>query len=678
MTGPSLELSRLLAGEIARRVQLLANPNVTEVEVRAALHALKGSAAMAGQTELALVIAQYSHKLRERGPAAFADTRLLLEHALTRLTHDLPPFSSVWPEPPQFLGAASIDPKYRVEYFSAIRDRLGELDIVLASTGDALEGLERAQRGVHAMKGAAAALGDDVTAWYCHGLEEALRAVPREPAFAVDALVDLARHRALIALLLEDQTRGLDTLRALAQRRALEPAARPLARPARARSRPPSRPPSSEIELNPQAFLNVPATALDGFSERLERVDLVYDDLLRTSDAARQLASRLRDIGTSLSEARRQISGAPTGGSKPAALARVEVASQKLRTNAANAERAAGVFRRSAEFLRAHTSEMRSELGALRQTSLHALFERVARAAQRDADSEGKRVEVEVYGRDVPIDRRIAERLLDTVLQLTRNSVVHGIESPELRARAGKPELGRVTLFAEQIGEWLRITVADDGRGADVERIRELAVAAGTVTREAADRAEEDDLLALLFLPGLTTHSRADLLAGRGLGLDLVQNTVRRLGGTIRLRSRAGGGLTATFEVPSDQTVVEVLWLEEMGQRFALPVSFTGRVAAVDPSHPTPIRLARCLGQDYAQPAAVSLELTVYGIAPIRIGLDAVGQIEQVGLRALPELIAERGPYGGAVLRSDGSLLLALDAPLIAARAWTLRPPDAA
>ncbi|MEO7032220.1 MAG: ATP-binding protein [Polyangiaceae bacterium] len=672
MTESSLELSRLLAGEIARRVDLLANPSTTEVEVRAMLHALKGSAGMAGQTELALVIGQYSHRLRERGTAAFADTRLLLEHALTRLTHDLPPFSSVWPEPPQFLGPSLIDPKYRVEYFTTIRDRLGELDIVLASTGDALEGLERAQRGVHAMKGAAAALGDDVTAWYCHGLEAALRSVPREPAFAMDALVDLARHRALVALLLEDQVRGLDTLRALAQRHAQGPGhPKP-----RAHSRPPSRPPSAEPELDSQAFLHVPATALDGFSERLERVDLVYDELLRTSEAARQLASRLRDIGTSLSEARRQISSAPCE-PKPVALARIEVASHKLRTNAANAERAAGVFRRSAEFLRAHTSEMRSELGALRQTSLHGLFERVARAAQRDADSEGKRVEVEICGRDVPIDRRIAERLLDTVLQLTRNSVVHGIEAPGLRTRSGKPELGRVTLFAEQIGEWLRITVADDGRGADVERIRELAVAAGTVTREAANRAQEDELLALLFLPGLTTHSRADLLAGRGLGLDLVQNTVRRLGGTIRLRSRAGGGLTATFEVPSDQTVVEVLWLEEMGQRFALPVSFTGRVDPADPGVNSPIRLARCLGQECAEPATVSLELTVYGIAPIRIGLDAVGQIEQVGLRALPEILAERGPYGGAVLRSDGSLLLALDAPLIAARAWTLRPTDA-
>src|SRR5262249_41201626 len=159
--------------------------------------------------------------------------------------------------------------------------------------------------------------------------------------------------------------------------------------------------------------------------------------------------------------------------------------------------------------------------------------------------------------------------------------------------------------------EWLRITVADDGRGADVQRIRELAVAAGAVSEEAAKHARDDELLTLLFLPGLTTHERVDLLAGRGLGLDLVEDTIRRLGGTIGLHSRPGGGLTATFEVPSDHHVVEVLWLEELGQRFALPVSFTGRVDYYDEAEPPPVRLARCLGQQSPHRAALSLELSV-------------------------------------------------------------------
>ncbi|HEY3253149.1 MAG TPA: ATP-binding protein [Polyangiaceae bacterium] len=672
MSESAHELGRLLAGEIARRMRLLSDPSTPELEVRAALHALKGSAGMAGHTELSLVIAQCAQRVHTRLPEAMAETQEMLEHALARLTLDLPPFASVWPEPPPFLGPSRIDSRHRAQYYAAIRERLGELDSVLASTGDALIGLERAQRAVHAMKGAAAALGDDVTAWYCHGLEAALRGVPREASAAVDALVDLARHRALFTLLLDDQARGLETLRALAERRGL--ASPPAARLAnRSPSRPPSRPPSDEFQLNTEASLKVPVTTLDAFSERLERIDLVHDELLRTTDLARQLATRLRATSAALGEARRSLGSAQA---EPSTLSLIDLASAQLLTSAVNAERGAGIFRRNAEFLRARTGEMRSELGTLRRASLHSLFESVKRATLRDAEHEGKAVAVEIVGPDVPIDRRISERLFDTLLQLAKNSLVHGLESPAERARAGKSQLGRVTLSAEQLGEWLRITVADDGRGADVARIRELAVAAGALTRAAAERAAEDDLLALLFLPGLTTHRRADLLAGRGLGLDLVQDTVRRLGGTIRLRSRAGGGLTASFEMPGDQTVVEVLWLEELGQRFALPVSFTGRVEPSDPSLPPAVRLARCLGQKCPPRAAVSLELTVYGVTPIRIGLDGVGEIEQVGLRALPNLIAERGPYGGAVLRSDGSLHLALDAPLVAARAWTLRPPQ--
>jgi two-component system chemotaxis sensor kinase CheA len=663
-----------LAGEIARRVLLLSDPGTPEIELRAALHSLKGSAAMAGHAELALVLAQCSHRLRDGHDPQRSETKQLLEAVLERLNHDLQPFSSTWPEPPPFLRASQIDSRYRAEYRAAMRDRLGELDIVLASTDDALAGLERAQRGVHAMKGAAAALGDDVTAWYCHGLEAKLRAVPRVIPSAVDALVDLARHRALFTLLLEDQTRGLETLRALAQHRVIEPT--PRARP-RARSRPPSAPPSADLELAPEAYVKVPVHTLDAFGERLEHVDLVYDELLRTGETARKLATRLREIGQSLSEARRELAITDPSAGTQDALARIEVATRKLRTSAANADRGSDLFRRNAEFLQARTNEMRGTLANLRRTSVKWLFERVARAVERDAETEGKRIEVELAGREVPIDRRLAERLLDTVLQLARNAVVHGIETPQKRAELGKPEIGKVTLTAEPIGEWLRITVADDGRGADVARIRELAVAAGAVGAEAAERAAEDDLLALLFLPGLTTHGRPDLLAGRGLGLDLVQDTIRRLGGTIRLRSRPSGGLTATFEVPNDYTVVEVLWLEELGQRFALPVSFTGRVERASAEQP-PVRLARCLGRASQGAPAVSLELTVYGIAPIHVGVDAVGEVAQVGLRALPDLIAVRGPYSGAVLQADGSLYLALDAPLVAARAWSLRSTDAA
>ena len=650
------ELGRLLAGEIARHLPRVRAAETDAIQMRAALHALKGSAGMAGFTELALVIAQLAHRVQLGDPGARADVLVLLEGALARLEADLPPFESVWPAPPPLLAPASLEAKYRSEYLIAIHERLAELDAVPAADGDPIAGMERALRSVHAMKGAAAALGDDVTSWYCHGLESELRRVARQPGTARVALSELGRHRALLTLLIEDPKRGLLELRALAKPRPIETTET---------TRLEARISSSEREETAESPLKVPVHTLDTFSERLERIDLVYDELLRSGDLARRLSVRLRDTASVLSETRRQLSepeGNPRG--RAAALARIERASVHLRTSANNAERGAGIFRRNAEFLRARSTEMRRELAGLRRGSLQGLFERVKRATLRHADELNKLVSVEIIAREVAFDQRIAERLFDVVLQLAGNALVHGIEAPEARLATGKAAHGRITLDAEQIGDWLRVTISDDGRGADIARIREVAVQAGAASPEAARHAQEDELLALLFLPGITTHQRVDLLAGRGLGLDLVADTVRRMGGSIRLKRRLDGGFLASFEMPSDQRVVEVLWLEEQGQRFALPVSFVGKVAPPPDTPPAPVRLARCLGQPCLARAPVSLELAVYGVAPIRIGLDAVGEIEQVVLRSLPELLAERGPYAGAVLRSDGSLHLALDAPL--------------
>lgn len=663
MSQSSVELNRLLAGEIARRLPALFEGTTPLADARAALHSLKGSAAMAGHPEFALVIGQLSAKLRELGESALPEARELLEAALKRLELGHPPLPGHWPEPPPTLVPSQVEKRYHAEYQSAMRDRLGQLDAVLAETEDPIAGLEHAQRTVHAMKGAAAAVGDEVTAWYCHGLEAQLRSVPRADSGARDAIVELARHRALLALLLEDQKRAIETLRVLAGQRPspLPPPPRPSRR---------SRPPGAESEPSAtETPLKIADSTIDSFFERLERVSQVEGELAAGAEVARQMAQRLRAARGGLLEALRQIGPARPWGPPAGALARIEALAQALLASAGNAERGAQRFRRNADFLHARTSEMRAALSDLRRTPMSWLFERIAYAGKRFAESEGKRVRVELVGADVPIDRRLAERLFDVTMQLVRNAVAHGIERPERRAALGKTLDGQITLRAERIGEWLRVVVEDDGQGADVERVRELAVERGIFSADLAARSTENDLLALLFLPGLTTSARADLLAGRGLGLDLVQDTVRRLGGTIRLQSRTGGGLSATVQVPSDQRMFDVLWVEEQGYEFALPVNFTGKVGAARKDAP-PVRLSACMGQRATQPAPIELEIVVYGVDPVRIGVDAVGDIEETGIRAIPPLIADAGPFSGAILRGDGSLKLVLDAPLIAARAW--------
>ncbi len=662
MSGEPGELDRLLAGEIERRIKVLASPTTALADLRAALHSLKGSSAMAGHADLALVIGQLAARLR-LGDASARDIVLeVLGAALARLRSGAPPFPTSWPEPPPALGPSEVDPRYAVEYHTAMRDRLGELDSVLADTGPSTAALEHAQRAVHAMKGAAAAVGDDVVAWYCHGLETRLRGVTREERVARDAVVDLARHRALLALLIEDSGRGVETLRMLAA-----PPATRQKMPA-PKSAPPSSPPTRPDLEDPT--LRIGQNALERILERLERIDSVPDELGSSAEIAMRMSARLSELRLSVLAALRRIGPPRPWGPPAAALAELESVAESLRRSALRAKLGAVAFRGSATAVRGATRSARTELRALRQSSMNWLFERVGSAVLRYADTQGKLVRVEISGADVVVDRSIAERLYDPVLQLARNAIAHGIQSPERREAAGKPPLGTVWLKAERDANFLRVVVEDDGQGADVAHVQRLAVARGFATEELLQSTPEAELMALLFLPGMSTQEGADLLAGRGVGLDLAQETARRLGGSAHVRNRSGGGFSATLEVPSDQSVVDVLWLEEQGTWFALPVGYTGRVLLA-PEAATP-RLASCLGNRVSGRARYSLDVITPGVRPIPIGVDRVGTIEEANLRPVPPLVAAAGPFAGAVLRADGALRLVLDGPALAARARVL------
>ncbi|MDF3067639.1 MAG: CheA signal transduction histidine kinase [Polyangiaceae bacterium] len=662
------KLDPLLAGEIEKRLPVLREDGEL-TDIRAALHSLKGSLAMAGYPDLSLVVGQLGARIREGDKAAIAAVRDLLKDALARIGRGEPAASTRFPEPPLGLAPSRIEARYRAEYHLTMRDRLGELDGVLSSTQSSQSGLDAAKRSVHAMKGAAASVGDDVTAWYCHGLESRLRSVAQGEASAAAAIVELARHRAIIALLLEDPGRGIATLRMLSGEAGAAQKPDPSRRPPRPKSQPPSRPPGENTEDG--GPLRIAAVEVDRFFERIEHVSMVGHELTRGAEMARQTSMRLRAAQAALHEALRILEPARFVGNGGLALSRIESATATLRANATNAERSAAAFRRSSEVVERRSREMRAALLELRRTTVGTLFERLKRAVVRFADEEGKRVQVEVVGGELPIDRRVADRLYDALIQLAKNAVSHGLESPEARRAADKPEVGTIELRATRLGEWLRIVVEDDGRGVDTERLRQLAVERGIMSFDQAERSQEGELLLILFLPGLTTSTRADLLRGRGLGLDLAEDAVRRLGGTIHLRSAENNGLVATLEVPSDQSVVDVLWLRENGDDFALPVDFTGKLELA-PSGFAGVRLAACLGRSARERAPVSVELRVEGALPVRVGVESASAVESVAIRSVPSLVALSGPFSGAVLRPDGQLKLALDVPLLAARAWAM------
>lgn len=635
-------VSRLLAQEIARHLQTLEqHPD----SLRPVLHALRGSAAMAGELELSLLLTQLGVRARAGDPASLDVARRVLGAALERLRQGVSALATRWPEPPDELQATPVSKERRAEYLSAMRDRIGELDTALANTRQPTRAIDLAYRSIHAMKSAASALGDDVTAWYCHGLESELSPARQSRTRARLALVELARHRAQLAALLEDPDRGLKLLRHLASSSAPPPSS--------GQQRPVSSVPGSDV-------LRVSPDAIDRLLDHVEQLGLVHDELATSSELAAQFGERMREQRASLVEALRLIGPARPWGAPAAALKRIEGAVRSLQSAGLIADRGGVTVSRSAGRIQSTASAARSELASLRRTTLAPLFDRLRRAAIDFADQELKLLQVQIVGGELTIDRRVSDRLEEPLLQLVKNAVAHGIENPDERSQNGKSRYGSLRLRAERLGDALTLSISDDGRGVDLGRLVSLS-------GKTVNMSSEEDALALLFAPGLTTRPAADLLAGRGVGLDLARETVRRLGGSITLTQGEGGGLVATVEVPSETRLVDVVWLHLGQDQFAVPVMAARRVLRLDPMRtsdtPSVASLAELVGSGGAD-TTLAVELRAGGSSCI-FGIDGISEVETVNPRPLPSILARCGPYRGAVLRQDGSLRLLLECNLL-------------
>ena len=189
------------------------------------------------------------------------------------------------------------------------------------------------------------------------------------------------------------------------------------------------------------------------------------------------------------------------------------------------------------------------------------------------ARSLGKQVRWEVRGEQTGVDRDILDKLEAPLSHLVRNALDHGLETPEERAAAGKPASGTIRLEARHRAGMLHITLADDGRGIDVESLRARAIARGLVARAVADQLTELELLEFLFLPGFSTKDRVTEISGRGVGLDVVQSMVKSVGGSVRVATQAGRQTVFTLQLPITMSVIRALLVEVGGEPYAFPLT---------------------------------------------------------------------------------------------------------
>lgn len=330
--------------------------------------------------------------------------------------------------------------------------------------------------------------------------------------------------------------------------------------------------------------------------------------------------------------------------------------------------------------------DVRESIARTRMQPIERLFAVLPRLVRDTAAAVGKQALLHIDGSDVEIDREMIEAIRDPLTHIVRNAIDHGIEPAAERKRKGKPETGRVTVFAEQSGNQVSITVVDDGRGIDIERLIEKALAADIISQSKAASLTPEAAAQLIFSPGLSTAHAVTEISGRGVGMDVVRANVERLGGAITLDNRPGIGLAITLRAPLTLSIMNALLVEAGGQSFAVPRSAIdeivsvrsesmrvealggGQVAVVRGKMLSVVPLASILGLSDEVPSHLAI-VDLAGGNRFALGLTRITDHEELVVRPTAPQLAALGVFAGQTLPDTGAPVLVIDVAGVAARA---------
>jgi len=306
---------------------------------------------------------------------------------------------------------------------------------------------------------------------------------------------------------------------------------------------------------------------------------------------------------------------------------------------------------------------------------------RLTRLVRQVSEEAGKRAELIVEGASGELDRQVLDKMLPPFEHMLRNAVVHGIEKPALRQAAGKPAVGRIAIRLHREGAEMVIDVADDGMGLDVEAIRRKAYELGLLKQDS--KATDDEIMQIILTPGFTTASAVTQSAGRGVGMDVVANEVKKLGGSLRISSVTGQGTNFTVRLPFTLAITQALIVRTGEEVYALPLPTVEGVARIprrelerllsqtEPSYQYGEQaykfrhLGMYLGGQAAklpeEDAFVPIILVRAGDYSAALLVDEMLASREIVVKAVgPQLAGIRGVSGATIL-GDGSIVLILD-----------------
>jgi two-component system chemotaxis sensor kinase CheA len=323
------------------------------------------------------------------------------------------------------------------------------------------------------------------------------------------------------------------------------------------------------------------------------------------------------------------------------------------------------------------TEELQAAGLRTRMVPIDAVFRKFPRLVRDVAHGLNKEVELGVRGEDTEIDKTMVELINDPLVHLVRNSLDHGVEMPEARVTAGKSRQGTIRLEAQQEGDQIVITVADDGAGIDPERIARKAVEKGLVTAERVRTLSTKEILDFVFLPGFSTAEKISDISGRGVGMDVVRTNLKKMNGVIDVDSSVGAGTTVRLRLPLTLAILQVLMVEVGAEVYALPLRSVVETARIsnDEVHRIEgnevlrlrgetlplLRLNRMFQAKSDGNAADKVVVLGVGEKRVAVLVDHLVGQESTVIKPLGSYLHHGAALAGATISGDGRVRLVLD-----------------
>ena len=324
------------------------------------------------------------------------------------------------------------------------------------------------------------------------------------------------------------------------------------------------------------------------------------------------------------------------------------------------------------------TSDLQLAVMKTRMVPIRKVFSRFPRLVRDLASKLGKQVRLELVGEDTEVDKSVADELSDPLVHLVRNSMDHGLETAADRKRNGKGLEGYVRLSAHQEGNSIVIRVEDNGRGLQVERIAEKALAKGLIAQDELDAMSSRDIMNLIFLPGFSTAEQVSDVSGRGVGMDVVRTNISRMNGSLELDSEPGKGSRVTIKLPLTVAIIQALMVEVECATFAIPLASVVEAVKVTKEEIKSVNGQAVLnlrerilplldlGETFHIPNARSGEecyvvVVTIGEQQFGVVVDRLRAQEEVVIKSLGDFLANVQGVAGATITGDGKVVLILD-----------------